>query len=64
MEEEGLGGGARLVTSDLHTDCDLDPGLARDATAQDCYCTYHNLDPVLVILPEMLLHKAVGTSEQ
>ena len=44
MEEEGLGGGARLVTSDLHTDC--------------------GLDPVLVILPEMLLHKTVGASEQ
>jgi len=44
MEEEGLGGGARLVMSDLHTDCN--PG------------------PVLVVLPEMLLHKAVGASEQ
>ena len=42
--EEGLGGRARLVTSDLHTDCDL--------------------DPVLVVLQEMLLHKSVGTSEQ
>ena len=44
MEEEGLGGGARLVISDLHTDCDLDTrasGLAR-----------------------VLLHKAVGASEQ
>ena len=41
MEEEGLGGGARLVISDLHTDCDLDTrasGLARDATAQGCWC--------------------------
>ena len=44
MEEEGLGGRARLVMSDLHTDCDL--------------------NPVLVVLPEMLLHKAVGASEQ
>ena len=45
MEEEGLGGGARLVMSDLHTDCDRNPA-------------------VLVVLPEMLLHKAVGASEQ
>ena len=44
MEEEGLGGGARLVTSDLHT--------------------YRNPDPVLAVLLEMLLHKAVSASEQ
>ena len=45
MEDEGLGGGARLVMSDLHT--------------------YRNLGPVLLVLiARVVLHKAVGASEQ